>query len=276
MTVAWVNSESVSASRSFEAVHAGLTVAMIQTPRVDLKTCNAEEPIAAVVACNDDRFDHLPVLDPQSGETRISGLLHLTDHGGDAPRDGLVRDHCTALTEDHVIGENASILDFVVRADTCPCRLVFSGARVSGLVTLSDLQKLPVRAALFALITGFEMTMTETIRRTHASSDDWLPYLSQNRRTKIDAETARSRETDGFVDSLLFTQFCDKRDIIAKSMSLGGARSNLHTRFRKIENLRNALAHANSYAATPEDARQVCATVRSLLELQKMIGGRAA
>lgn len=38
---------------------------------------------------------------------------------------------------------------------------------------------------------------------------------------------------------------------------------------------RDRLAHANDYAATPADARQVCATIRGLLELQKTIEGGA-
>ena len=41
------------------------------------------------------------------------------------------------------------LLDFVRTADEHSCRLVVDGGRVTGLVSLSDIQKLPVRAALF-------------------------------------------------------------------------------------------------------------------------------
>jgi len=42
---------------------------------------------------------------------------------------------------------------------------------------------------------------------------------------------------------------------------------------KTIENLRDKVAHANEYAATPEQARNVCAIVRDLLALRKQIAG---
>ncbi|MGO4843671.1 hypothetical protein AB4144_66485, partial [Rhizobiaceae sp. 2RAB30] len=68
-----------------------------------------------------------------------------------------------ALREAHLIGADASILSFVKEADTRPFRLLVSERGIVGLVSLSDLQKLPVRAALFGLVTGLEMAMTDAI-----------------------------------------------------------------------------------------------------------------
>ena len=62
-----------------------------------------------------------------------------------------------------MIGADASILDFIKEADCRPCRLVVSGTGIIGLVTRSDIQKLPGRAALFALVTGLEISMSEAI-----------------------------------------------------------------------------------------------------------------
>lgn len=271
MTIPWVNRESPASSESFEALHAGLTVAMIQTPRAELATCLASETAEAVNARNIERYDFLPVVE---GET-IVGLFHAAASRDNAAAGMQIGDHAFPLSEDHVIGGDASILDFVVEADAKPCRLVFSGPRITGLVSLSDLQKLPVRAALFALITGLEMTMIEAIRRSHPSKEDWLMCLSPMRRRKTEEEIERSRQGDGLVDSLLFTQFCDKRDIIVKSRPAEMGKMKLHSRLREIESLRNRLAHANDYAATPDQAIQVCATIRGLLELQKIIAGGA-
>lgn len=271
MTLLWVNRESLAFGGSFEALHAGLTVAMIQTPRAGLATCLASETAEAVNARNIERYDFLPVVE---GET-IVGLFHAAASRDNAAAGMQIGDHAFPLSEDHVIGSDASILDFVVEADAKPCRLVFSGPRITGLVSLSDLQKLPVRAALFALITGFEITMIEAIRRSHPNEADWLAQLRTTRRNKVNDEIERSRRGDGHVDSLLFTQFCDKREIIVKSRFPGIEKQKLGGRFKRIEDLRNRLAHANDYAATPDQARQVCATIRGLLELQKIIAGGA-
>jgi hypothetical protein len=148
---------------------------------------------------------------------------------------------------------------------------VLAGPSISGLVSLSDLQRLPVRAALFALITGFEITMAEAVRRMFPANADWMRLLSEPRQSKIDEEIQKSKEADAFVDPLLFTQFADKRTIITKMCQIGESKSALEDRWKQIENLRDKVAHANEYAATPEQARNVCVVVRDLLVLRKEI-----
>jgi hypothetical protein len=210
-----------------------------------------------------------------SGTTgdRIVGLFHAAGfRDGHAPC-GPVADHLLPLSEEYLIGADASILDFITDADTRPCRLVLAGPSISGLVSLSDLQRLPVRAALFALITGLEITMAEAIKRTFSANPDWMPLLSKDRQAKIDEEIRKSKDSDAFVDPLLFTQFADKRTIITKTCQIGESRSALGGRLKTIENLRDKVAHANEYAATPKQARNVCAVVRDLLALRKQIAG---
>jgi hypothetical protein len=136
---------------------------------------------------------------------------------------------------------------------------------------LSDLQKLPVRAALFALITGFEISMFEAIKREYPSNDDWRQFLSDGRRDKINEEIEQSHQGDGFVDDLLFTQFCDKSEILFKGFQLSQSKTVIRRQLEQIQSLRDKLAHANEYASSPEQARNVCAVVRSLLELREKI-----
>jgi hypothetical protein len=45
-----------------------------------------------------------------------------------------------------------------------PRRLVLEGTEIRGIVTLSDIQKLPVRIALFSLFIHFELLLTEHLR----------------------------------------------------------------------------------------------------------------
>ncbi|WP_445466538.1 hypothetical protein [Faunimonas sp. B44] len=252
-------------------MHSGLTVELIATPRAELMTCRPEETVASVIARNVEGYDFLPVVEQPPGQAeRIVGLFHATTsfESDDACT---IAEHFLPLSEEYVIGADGSILDFVWDADEKPCRLVISGARVVGLVSLSDLQKLPVRAALFALITGLEITMAETIRRVHAADQGWMPFLSEGRIAKVKRQIAASRKDDGFVDSLLFTQFCDKADIVVKSSMLPLSRSQAREQLEAIQELRNSLAHANDYAAVPEQARNVCAVVRNLISLKAQI-----
>lgn len=258
----------------FHALQAELTVELISTKRPQLMTCAPHESLSDVMAENDAPYDFLPVVASGDGpQGRIIGLFHAERLFGKKPWKGRIEQHYAPLSEDHLIGADTSIRDFVVDADNKPCRLVISGPEIVGLVSLSDLQKLPVRAALFALITGLEISMSETIKRGCPSADDWKQHLTPGRHEKINDESEKSRQDDGFVDETLFTQFCDKADILRKGFCLpeGESKIGFRKKLKQIRDLRDALAHANEYAASPDQARRVCAAVRNLLTLRDAI-----
>ena len=191
----------------FQALHVGRTVDLISTLVVDLKTCTPHELISDVIQRSPDDFDFLPVVDEND---RFVGMFHVADHRNLRTL-GTVWQCYTPLSEEYLIGADASILDFVLDADERQCRLVVSGTKIVGLVSSSDLQKLPVRAALFALITGFEITMAQLIKTRYPIDSDWMHLLSTGRQRKIEEEKMKAKADDGYVDFLLFTQFCDKR-----------------------------------------------------------------
>jgi hypothetical protein len=129
-----------------------LPVELIATPRTALLTCRSDETVAAVMARNDEGFDYFAVIDAaERGRERIVGLIELVPYLHGKKPESNVQDQMQRLSEDNLIGADAGILTFLRSADRVGCRLVMSGAEISGLVTLSDLQQLPVRAALFAL-----------------------------------------------------------------------------------------------------------------------------
>ena len=142
------------------------------------------------------------------------GLLHATELRKKGIPNGSVASFHLPLTEEYLIGADANILDFVVQADTRPCRLVVSGAEIAGLVTLSDLQRLPVRVALFALVTGFEMTMADLIKAKLPDEGAWMAMLKPTRLDKIQHEISMAQAKGAFVDRLLFTQFADKAEML--------------------------------------------------------------
>jgi hypothetical protein len=274
MTDRWANHEEVGSGDVFEALHSGLTVELISTPRDALMTCTPNDTLSVVMGRNIDSYDFIPVIAQAPGnKAHVLGLFHAAKFFHAPSPEGYVKEHYFPLSEEFLIGADASILDFIKTADERPCRLVISGSGIAGLVSLSDLQNLPVRAALFALITGFEITMAEAIKRKFPVDEDWLRCLNDGRQQKIKNEIAESRKDDGFVDTLLFTQFCDKADIITKSCDLAISETAFRTKLKDIEKLRNNLAHANEYAASPEQARKVCAVVKDLLALREKIAG---
>jgi hypothetical protein len=202
-----IDEDPTSVLRDFES---GLAVSLIATPRDKIKSCHADEDLATVVADNHaDGFDFLPVVGPL-GEPphRIVGLIGLKGFvGAKMTPSGSVRDHMQALSEENLIGADAAILAFVRDADRHRLRLVVSGREISGLVSISDLQKLPVRAALFAIVTQLEMIMADAIRREFQDADGWLKRLPMARQIKLRDEIEKSHAQDTFVDACYLLSF---------------------------------------------------------------------
>lgn len=265
----WASAGLSESPDVFKALHSGLTVGLIATPARELKTCTPHELISNVLLRNPEDFDFLPVIDEAH---RFVGMFHAAVHR-DRRTLGTVWQCYVPLSENYLVGADASILDFVLDADEKQCRLVISGTKVVGLVSLSDLQRLPVRAALFALITGLEMTMASLIRARHSKSEGWMRLLTSGRRAKIEEERKKAKSDDGYVDTLLFTQFCDKRDILTQTLP-ESERGALSAALEDIERLRDRIAHANEYASSPAQAKNVCKIVRELLHLKDQFQDR--
>lgn len=272
MTLDWASNADVGAGQLFEALHAGLTVQLIATGRPDLMTCRCDETVSAVTTRNTYQYDFIPVMSDNALESEgIIGLFHAALFHPFPRSNETIKAHMLPLSEDYLIGADASILDLIKEADSRPCRLVVSGSRITGLVSLSDLQKLPVRAALFALVTSFEITMSEAIRRKFPQDGDWMALLSDGRRAMIKDEIANSKKDDGFINALLFTQFCDKAEIVKKVFRFEESKTKMGEQLSAIQRLRDNLAHANEYATSPAEAKCLCRLVRGILALKSEI-----
>ena len=219
MNNSWAPSNLDGSGEVFEALHSGLKVELIATPRDNLSTCRPNEQLLAVLRRNLELYDFIPVVtDDTGGNEHIIGLFHAANYIDHKDSDDLIQDNFDFLSEEFIIGADASILDFIKDADAKPCRLVVSGGHFIGLVSLADLQQLPVRAVLFALITGLEITMMEAIERTYKNELDWMNALSPERRNNVEYQKRKSEEVNSIVETLLFTQFADKKTLIMKQL----------------------------------------------------------
>ena len=250
-------------------VQRSLTVNLIMVPRERLLTCQRDEKVSEVNFRNEQHYSCLPVIDSESRQ--ILGLYNAERCFDDAAPDKHIGEDFEKFSEEIVIGADASIIDFVKVADKQPTRLVISGNRVAGLVSLSDLQLLPVRAAIFTLLTRLEMTMAQRIEDKFPNPMDWLALLSEGRQNKIKEEIVNAKENDRFVSEIALSQLADKVDIIVKYQLIQGSKKKLREDFKKIKNLRNSIAHASHYAESPEAAFVVCRTIGLTLDfLEKL------
>ena len=235
------------------------------TERDSLMTCRPSDVVASLVAKNVDQFSSVPV---ERGE-RICGLYNAERWFKQTPPAELrIEDDFEALSEDLLIGDDASILEFVRSAAKRPARLVVSGSKIAGLVCLADLQKLPVRAALFGLVTALEMVMAERIQSAYPNGPKgWLELLSTGRQEKVNEKVASLRKADTLVSEILATEFADKAKVIVELNVLEGSKTKLNEDFRDIKKLRDSLAHASDFAETKDKAEKVPHTVETILRI---------
>lgn len=237
------------------ALERGFPVRLIGTFE-GLVSCGIDETLAAVEArAEAQAFDQVPVVEDE----RIVGLLRRRPRP--LPAEGIVRDVFDRLDETMLIAADASILGFLLGAKTHPCRLILDGERITGLVSKSDLQKLPVRSLLFHIVTHLELAMAAWIRRQFPDDATWLGVLTDSRRRAVEERYLGLAEARLAVDRLTATMFADKRAVIVRTAALPVSRNRAKEDFEAIEALRDAVAHVGDYALSQEAADRTIDTV---------------
>jgi len=231
-------------AETMQGLATGLTVGHIAT--FDLHTCaDSDDAFRVFDDTNVEIYDQIPVR--KNG--RIVGVLERRD----GTRSGAARDHMRTLENTLLVSAEGPLMSFIRTADASPYRLVVRETEVSGIVTRSDLLKLPVRVLAFAMITHLESLMADAIRRECGADDDqWMKYLNQTRREKLSKK--HEKLSSGRIDLPLLelTDFCDKRDIVKILRHFG---SDFEHQLKRIEGLRNKLTHAGEFAADDEAVR---------------------
>jgi CBS domain-containing protein len=262
---------------AIEAIEGAVTVDLISTFEPQLACCAKTDAIDPLLAdASYAQFDYLPVR----SEDRIVGLLPLGEFRA-APIDplGLTAESVMhSLDQSILITSGSSVLRYIEEAEASPCRLVIRDTRIAGIVTISDLQKLAVRPALFVLVTHLELLMAAAIRAhfRERPDEDWLVKLG-DRRDRVEQNWQKLKADGLEIDLIAATQFADKRQILVKSGLFQCSRTRAEREFGAIENLRDGLAHANNYASTRESALNTIGAVRLarqwIAALQEVLDG---
>ncbi len=209
-----------------------------------LVSFDSDQPAAEVLRLMERRVFALAGI--RSGG-HVVGFVRIEDvKDTDAPCGRYQR----AFESGDIIGDEAPLNELVTRLAATPRLFVTAFGRVNGIVTLTDLQRPPVRMWLFGLITIIEMSFTDMILEQWPN-DEWSELLSEGRLEKtraLHSERCRRREDSSIrlVDCL---QFSDKGQILMKDKSaretLGfESKASGDRAVQRVEALRNSLAHA--------------------------------
>ena len=143
---------------------------------------------------------------------------------------------------------------------------VIEGDEVAGLITLSDLQRIPVGMAVLAIILATELGLNELIAR-HYGERGFLAHLSEDRRRQVRErhEELRKRNLETSpIDALMLDE---RLGLVGKVQryrrDLGFAsRDRYESWAEELKRLRNALAHGNTLLDHQPDARLALELVR--------------
>jgi len=168
---------------------------------------------------------------------------------------GRCGDHLHPCTpSDDLVPDTASLVEVVRSLAINEQCFVTILDRVGAIITLSDLEKPPMRMFLFGMITIIEMLITEIIRRRHADGS-WQELLSAarvERARALQQERARRGQEAALIDCL---QFGDKgwivtfHDELRDSLDMSSRRE-ARNLLKEIESLRNNLAHTQEIVPT--------------------------
>jgi hypothetical protein len=254
--------------RTIRGLEVGLKVGDIAT--FDLCTCSVDDDVREVLNRSDlELFSAIPVR----GSSAIVGVLERPT----AAR-GRVGEAMRPLDDSLLVAFDEPIKGFIPKLQETPYRLVVRGAQIDGIVTWSDVHKLPVRLLVFALITHLEMLMAEAIVE-HYGEDGWLEALKPKRRENVNEKivTLRADELDPPLIEL--TEFADKKELLfagpIADWEIGSRRA--RDELRRLEDLRNKVAHASGFVNDHGDLARFVGVLASAEEwIARLQSHRAA
>jgi hypothetical protein len=221
---------------ALRAMEASFHVRLIGTFEPALVCAPAEADATAWLAMNNPDFDQFPV---KHVDATVGILLRQGDHTGKT-----VCNAMQPLREGLLVSADIPIADLIPQLRESHYRLVLRGSRIDGLVTQSDLLKLPVRLVMFALITHLEQVMTDLVS-ARWPNDSWFAELSEGRQGKIIEKESELRGRGMNLPKIELTEFGDKRDLCKQFV--GGSKTKFTQELDSLRDLRDQLAHAATF-----------------------------
>lgn len=245
----------------------GYRVIDIATPASQLTCWESGQSREEILNCAcDNNLTYIPVRE----DSRITGIVSRKAlENGEEP---------CSLTSDWLIATDTTILEVIELFARQPERvfLVLQASRIVGLVAPADLNKIPARASVYLLIAHFEAELARLIRRVMPNDDDYRPYLSDERWSKLREEKAQAAEKDIELDLLHHMHIYDLT-LIARQHDrvrelLGFETASQARRVLDFQSLRNRVSHpTRPLITTRGELVKLDETCRRLIELNQRI-----
>ena len=242
------------ALRSLHEAESRFAVTLLSTPRSALICCQPDDKAAeAKSRAQPGDFDFLPV--EKNGE--IVGLFsRKQDYAEES-----VSDVMRLLNESILMATDACMLDFLETADTRRFVFLVENNGISGAVTLSDIQKIEARPAIFLRLTTFEILLNDWIRQN--AHEEWLGHVNSRERQQIQRWFDQRHEAGEEVDRVAVSSITPKLKA-CKALGVFDAFPDAAETLDAFVQLRDQLAHAQDFAHCESLASQIPRRIRQL------------
>jgi hypothetical protein len=168
------------------------------------------------------------------------------------------------LELDDLLASRTTLGELIQRLALRRFYFLLMGGELRQIVTVSDLNRLPVRVFLFTLLSHLEGILVDLILE-ELSDDRWRDMLSERQRAKASELYAEKRAVDIDTRPIDCTTLTNKLEIIAKHPSLrkrfgAETRREFEQYAQPVKELRNRLAHGMEpieEGATEEEVMEI-------------------
>lgn len=250
-------------------VQGQLTLSNIMTERSEFICCTANESAQDAIARIPSIFDAIPIIDSTDAadiSAPILGLLH-RDRMPFRNRKTRAIDCADKLAISQALPSTRSLLVYIHRLTSHSIEFVEQDGKIVGLVSPYDLERLPVRTALFAQIIDIERLLGVLIYERFPDVAEWEKLISPELRGDLKAGLARARGSDSSGNAILTVSFAVKLDLLPHCFDRLQLKSFLIEERDEIRMLRNNVAHGAPFP----NVMQLPGQLRNLMRLRALI-----
>ena len=194
-------------------VQSVLTVEQIMTPRNGFLCCNLSDRISAAFDGVAEVYDAVTIVDGDASNPQadVVGVLWRKDIKIARPLDS-VASFMDERPIEAPLEHLTSMLDYARTAQAERLSFVADGTDIIGLVTIYDLERLPVRISLFQHLLYFEQRLGDAIIALAPDEGCWADF-APHKRDKIEEGIRRSASREHHGSPILGIGFTEKVEI---------------------------------------------------------------
>jgi CBS domain-containing protein len=222
----------------------------------EIESCTTEDSFEHILSrMRENNYDVMPIMD--DGKTKGYVEKEALEKTND------LQSAIKLIALDKIVSSNTRITEMFDLFKTSRFFFVLEGNKEVGIVTYSDMNKGPVRAWLFLLVSKLEYLLIERIKKWYADPNLWLRKLSARRQAKIQRTFQNKRKANvdtSYEDCLNLGDIIAivESDEVLRSRFGYKSRSSCSKEIGGLENLRNCIMHpSDSLISSYEDIWRV-------------------